>query len=87
MVSRPPRRRPDVRQPPKPSGSTRVTGRRSGIHADVERLVDQRNSAGATEPIYGWGTLEYEGRAWLGERLRLGPPSAQYERAVRTVLI
>jgi hypothetical protein len=51
------------------------------------RNLTRRSSAGATEPVWRWGTLEYEGRAWRGElwlseRLRLGPPSAQYERAV-----
>lgn len=66
--------------------------------AEAQELIhniNQQSSAGATEPIYRWGTLEYEGRAWrgelwLGERLRLGPPSAQYEQAVfgpRAVII
>jgi hypothetical protein len=51
------------------------------------RDLNRRSSAGETDPIHRWGTLEYEGRAWRGElwlseRLRLGPPSTQYERAV-----
>jgi hypothetical protein len=50
------------------------------------RRVNERSSAAATERQYRWGTLEYEGRAWrgelwLGDDLRLGPPSKQYEEA------
>ncbi len=52
------------------------------------RRVNERSSADTTEPQYRWGTLEYEGRAWrgelwLGDDLRLGPPSKQYEEASR----
>jgi hypothetical protein len=64
--------------------------------ADVEladarecfRHVNERSRAGATEPRYRWGILEYQGRAWRGElwlddNVRLGPPSKQYEEASR----
>jgi hypothetical protein len=42
--------------------------------------VNERSRAGATEPRYRWGILEYQGRAWRGElwlddNVRLGPPS------------
>jgi hypothetical protein len=52
------------------------------------RRAIERSRAGATEPQYRWGTLEYEGRAWRGELrldddLRFGPPSKQYEEATR----
>ena len=52
------------------------------------RRVNERSRAGATEPLYRWGILEYEGRAWRGElwlggNLCLGPPSKQYEAASR----
>jgi hypothetical protein len=51
------------------------------------RRVNERSHAGATEPRYGRGILEYEGRAWrgelwLGDNLRLGPPTKQYEKAL-----
>src|SRR5260370_18902359 len=52
------------------------------------RSVNERSSADTTEPQYRWGTLEYEGRAWrgeiwLGDDLRLRPPSKQYVQASR----
>jgi hypothetical protein len=68
-----------------------------GVTAAQEcfRLVNERSRAGATEPQYRWGILEYEGRAWrgelwLGNQIRLGPPSQQYEEALfgpRAVLV
>jgi hypothetical protein len=52
------------------------------------RRANERSRAGATEPQYRWSTLEYEGHAWrgelwLGDKLCLGPPSKQYEKASR----
>jgi hypothetical protein len=51
------------------------------------RQVKERSGAAAMEGLYVWGVLEYKGRAWCGElwlddKLRLGPPSKQYEGAV-----
>jgi hypothetical protein len=48
--------------------------------------VNGRSRDCALEYVYGRRTLEYHGLAWKGEfwldeRLRLGPPSIQYEKA------
>jgi hypothetical protein len=52
------------------------------------RRVNQRSRNSETKPLYRWGILEYDGRAWRGElwfadNLRLGPPDKQYEEATR----
>jgi hypothetical protein len=58
---------------------------------DAQELFDQTNNrcrSGDTERFYWWGHLHYDGgRAWRGElwlddRLRLGPPSQQYEKTL-----
>jgi hypothetical protein len=57
---------------------------------EAQQFFDQVSQAcrsGATEPIYGRGTLQYEGRAWRGElwlddKVRLAPPSLQDETAL-----
>jgi len=57
---------------------------------DAQALFGQVNEscrAGALEQIYRRGVLEYQGLAWRGElwlddKLRLGPPTIQYEGAL-----
>jgi hypothetical protein len=59
--------------------------------SDVQQLLEQvtaRCVARETQEFFRWGCLEYEGLPWRGElwlndKLRLGPPSEQYETALR----